>query len=198
VNYSASGFDEDYLQEHINLSEFEMKPSYPEFITIGKILSSWGIHGKLRVMVTTDFPLRYSPSSEVYLHRQLATIESVEWRKGQAIIKLDVISDIKEADKLKGELIEIHSNQLQSLPEGQYYHFQLIGLEVRTTRQEKVGEIIEILATSGSDIYVVKGSHGEILIPAVDEVVKSIDIDKGYLVIEPIKGLLDLNKKAAG
>jgi 16S rRNA processing protein RimM len=172
-----------------------MKSSDPEFITIGKILSSWGTRGQLRVQVMTDFPQRFASSSRVYLHGQLTTIESVEWRKGQVIIKLDSVDDIDEADKLKGEPIEIHGSQLQSLPEGAYYHFELIGLEVRTLQEEVLGKMTEIITTAGNDIYVVKGKSGEILIPAVDDVVKSVDRRKKRIIIEPIKGLLDLNRK---
>ncbi|MFC2069619.1 ribosome maturation factor RimM [Chloroflexota bacterium] len=151
----------------------------------------------MKVMISTDFPQRFTPSSKVYLHRQPATIESVEWRKGQAIVKLDVVDSIEKADKLQGELIEIHRSQLQSLPEGQYYHFQLIGLEIRTTQEELLGEITEIITMSSNDTYVVKGSRGEILIPAIEDVIKSIDLDKGCIVIEPMKGLLSLNEKTA-
>lgn len=149
------------------------------------------------MQVMTDFPQRFNPSSRVYLRRQFTTIESVEWRKGQVIIKLDTVNDIDEADRLKGELIEIHGSQLQSLPEGAYYHFELIGLEVRTTQEEVLGKLAEIITTAGNDIYVVKGKGSEILIPAVDEVVKSIDRRKKRIIIEPIKGLLDLNRKVA-
>ncbi len=174
-----------------------MKTSEPEFITIGKILSSLGTEGKVKVQVATDFPQRFAPSSEVYLNRQAATILSAEWRKGQVIIKLNAVDSVEDADKLRGQLIEIHHSQLQSLPEGQYYHFQLIGLEVRTTQGEPLGEITDILTMSGNDTYVVKGARGEILIPAVEDVVKSVDLDTGCLTIEPIKGLLSLNEKAA-
>jgi len=172
-----------------------MKSSGPEFITIGKILSSWGRKGHLRVQVTTDFPERFSPSSRVHLKGQLTRIESVEWRKGQVIIKLDTIDSIEEADKLRGEPIEIHSSRLQSLPDGQYYHFELVGMEVRTTQDELLGKITEIMSTSGSDIYVVKGKGGEFLIPAIDDVVKSVNLNKKRIVIEPMKGLLGLNEK---
>jgi 16S rRNA processing protein RimM len=175
-----------------------MSLSCPEFITIGRILSPWGNGGKMKVMVATDFPERFAPSSEIYLHQRPTTIESAEWRKNQLVIKLNGIDTIEEADKLRGELIEIHSSQLQKLPEGQYYHFQLIGLEVRTVEGKDIGEITDILSVSGSDIYVINGRRGEILIPAIDDVVKSIDLDKGYIIIEPIKGLLNLNEKATG
>ena len=169
-----------------------MKSPELEFITIGKILSPWRTKGQLRVEVATDFPQRFAPSSKVYIDQQPATIDSVEWHKGKAIIKLNTIDSIEDAEKLQGQLVEIHHSQLQLLPEGQYYHFQLIGLEVRTTQGESLGKISEILTSPSNDTYVVNGARGEILVPATEDVVKSIDLDKRCLVIEPIKGLLSL------
>jgi 16S rRNA processing protein RimM len=174
-----------------------MKPSKLEFIAVGKILATWGNKGKLKVAVATDFPQRFAPSSKVYVNRQLMTIDSAEWQRGKAIIKLDTIDSVEDAEKWRGQLVEIHHSQLHLLPEGHYYHFQLIELEVWTTQGELLGNITEILITSGSDTYVVRGAKGEILIPAIEDVIKSIDLDKGCLVIEPIEGLLTLNKKAA-
>ena len=173
-----------------------MKSSEPEFIAIGKILAPWNIKGKLKVAVATDFPQRFTPPSEVYINRQPMTIDSTEWHKGKAIIKLNTVDNIEDAEKLRGEMVEIHHSQLHPLPEGQYYHFQLIGLEVRTTQGELLGNITEILTTPSNDNYVVSGAKGEILIPAIEDVIKSIDLNKGCLVIEPIEGLLSLNKKA--
>jgi len=172
-------------------------PSEPEFITIGKILSPWGIKGQLKVEVATDFPQRFAQSSKIYINQQPITIDSVEWHKGKAIIKFNTIDSIQDAEKLRGQLVEIHHSQLHPLPEGQYYHFQLIGLEAWTTQGELLGNITEILTTPSNDNYVVSGAEGEILIPAIEDVVKSIDLGKGYLVIEPITGLLDSRQKAA-
>jgi 16S rRNA processing protein RimM len=173
-----------------------MKSSEPEFITIGKILAPWGTRGRLKVEVTTDFPERFDKSSKVYINRQPVTIDNTEWHKGKVIIQFSTVNSIKDAEKLRGQVIEIHHSQLRYLPEGQYYHFQLVGLEVRTTRGEVLGNITDILTASSNDNYVVNGAKGEILIPAVEDVVKSINLDKGYLVIEPIEGLLNLNRKA--
>jgi 16S rRNA processing protein RimM len=125
------------------------------------------------------------------------TIDSTEWHKGKAIIKLNTIDSIEDAEKLQGQLVEIQASQLYPLPEGQYYHFQLIGLQVWTTREELVGNITEILTAPSNDNYMVSGAKGEILIPAIEDVIKSIDLNKGCLVIEPIEGLLSLNQKAA-
>lgn len=175
-----------------------MEPTDPEFIQIGEILSPLGTKGRLKVRVITDCPERFSPSSKVYINRQPMTIKSAVWQKDRVIIQLNGIDSFEDAQRLQGGLIDIHHNQLKPLPEGQYYHFQLIGLEVWTAKGELLGNISQILATSSNDVYVVKGSEDDILIPAVDDVVKSIDLEQGRVVIEDIEGLLDLNKKQSG
>ena len=174
-----------------------MKPSELEFIAIGQIIAPWGIKGKLKVDVVTDFPERFTPQSMIYVNRQPMTIDSTEWHKGKAIIKLSTVDTVDEAQKLRGQRIEIPHSQLHPLPEGQYYHFQLIGLEVWTTEGKLLGNITDILTAESNDNYVVSGARGEILIPAIEDVVKSIDLDKGCLIIEPIEGLLSLNQKGA-
>ena len=174
-----------------------MKSPELEFITIGQILAPWGTTGKLKVKVITDFPQRFTPSSKIYINRQSMTVDSAEWRKGGAIIKLSAIDSVEDAGRLRGQPVEIHHSQLYPLPEGQYYHFQLIGLEVWTTRGELLGTITEVLAAESNDNYVVGGAKGEILIPAIEDVIKSIDLDKGRMLVEAIQGLLSLNQKTS-
>jgi 16S rRNA processing protein RimM len=167
-----------------------MKSSELEFITIGQILAPWGVRGKLKVKVITDFPQRFAPASKVYVNRQPMTIDSAEWHKGKVIIKLNQIDTIEAAQNLGGQSIEIDHSQVYPLPEGQYYHFQLIGLEVWTTQGELLGNITEILTAESNDNYLVSGAKGEVLIPAIEDVVKSVDLDSGRITIEPIEGLL--------
>ncbi len=167
-----------------------MQSPEPEFITIGEIVAAWGTNGKVKVEIATDFPQRFAPSSMVYINRQPMTIDSTEWHKGKAIIKLDTVDSIEAAEQLRGQLVEIHHSQVFPLPEGQYYHFQLVGLEVWTTQGELVGTITEVRTGESNDNYVVHGAKGEVLISAIDEVVKSVDLDKGRITIEAIKGLL--------
>lgn len=171
-----------------------MKSSGLEFITIGQILAPWGVKSKLRVEVITDFPHRLAPHSPVYVDRQPMTIATAEWHKGKAIIKLDAIDSLEQAEGLRGQMLEIHHSQLQPLPKGQYYHFQLIGLEVGTTEGKRLGKVIKILSAKSNDNYVVRGDEGEILIPAIEDVVKSIDLESGRITIEAIEGLLNLNR----
>ena len=167
-----------------------------EFITIGRILAPLGVEGKLKVKIETDFPQRFTSGAKVYINQQPMTIDSAEWHSGKLVIKLSTIDSIEEAQKLRGKPVEIPRSQAQPLTEGQYYHFQLIGLEVWTTEGELLGNITEILTTESNDIYIVHNAKGETLIPAIEDVVKSIDLDKGHVVIELIEGLISLKQKA--
>jgi 16S rRNA processing protein RimM len=81
------------------------------------------------------------------------------------------------------------------LPEGQYYHDQIIGLEVVTTEGETVGAVTDILTGKSNDNYIVEGARGQVLIPAIEDVVQSIDIPGGRVTIRAIEGLLELNEK---
>jgi 16S rRNA processing protein RimM len=167
-----------------------------EFITIGRVLAPWGVKGKLKVKIETDFPQRFASGAKVYISQQPMTIDSAEQHREKLVVKFSAIDSIEEAQKLQGKTIEIPHSQVQPLPEGQYYHFQMIGLEVRTTQGELLGKISEILTTEGNDIYIVRSAKGEILIPAIEDVVKSVDLEQGHVVIEPIEGLLSQNQKA--
>lgn len=172
-----------------------VKSSDTEFIIIGKVLSPRGNKGKIKVEVATDFPERFSKSSNIYVNKQPVTIESVEWHSGKVIIKLDTINSIKDAEKLRGQYLEIHRDQPYQLPEDSYYHFQLIGLEVQTINGDVLGKITDILTGSSNDIYVVSGDRGEILVPAIEDIIKSVNLKEGILIIEPIEGLLNLNTR---
>ncbi len=86
-------------------------------------------------------------------------------------------------------------NQDNPLPDGQYYHHQIIGLQVRTTRGEYIGDITDVLTGKSNDNYIVSGASGEILIPAIEDVIRSIDLKTSVITIEPMEGLLELNEK---
>ncbi len=87
-------------------------------------MTPWGVNGKLKVKLETDFPHRFAPGAEVYIDQQLMTIEDAEWHGGKLAIKLNTINSAKEAQKFQGKTIEIPQSLVQPLPEGQFYHFQ--------------------------------------------------------------------------
>ena len=167
------------------------EPVPPEFLIIGRILAPWGVKGEVKVEVMTDFPERFTPRKVVYLDRHPLEIESCRYHKHHLILKLVSVDSIEVAEKLRGQDLTIPGSEIYRLPEGQYYAFQLIGLKVVTTEGHTVGRITDIMTTLGNDVYIVETNRGEKLIPAIENVVKSIDLKKGRMIIEAIEGLLD-------
>ena len=166
------------------------EPAPPEFLIVGRILAPWGIRGDVKIEVMTDFPERFAPGKQVYLNGCPAEIETCHPHKQLLLVKLASIDSIESAEKLRGCDLTIPASELYTLPEGQYYTFQLIGLDVVTTEGEPLGHITDIMTTGINDVYIVEGKRGEILIPAIEDVVKSIDLKKGTITVEAIEGLL--------
>ena len=161
-----------------------------EFLVVGHVLSPWGGGGEVKIQVLTDFPDRFEPGRQVYFDGHPLTIEGNRSHKGYFILKLNTIGDIEAASQLSGQDLEIPLSEAHPLPEGEYYRFQILGLEVFSNTGESVGRITDILPTGSNDVYVVPGPQGEVLIPATEDVVKSIDLENGRMVIEVIDGLL--------
>jgi 16S rRNA processing protein RimM len=161
-----------------------------EFITVGDVLGAWGLKGAFRLRPQTDFPERFDTGEVVYISGEPHTIRSTIRLKDAVVITIDGIDTPEDAAKMRGKTLEIPQASLKKLPKGSYYHFDIIGLEVQTTDGAVLGKITDIL-NCGNDVYVVKGeAKKEILIPATKDVVKSVDLKAGEMVIEPIEGLL--------
>ena len=170
-------------------SEDQEAHSY-EYVVVGHVLSQWGTNGELEVELMTDFPDRFEPQREVYFNGLPLTIEKSRPHKGHVIIKFKGIDNIESAIKLRGNDLEIPLIETHTLPEGEYYRFQIIGLEVFNTDGEPVGKITDVLPTGSNDVYLAQSPQGEVLIPAIEDVIKSIDIENGRMIIQIIDGLI--------
>ena len=166
------------------------EPVPPESLIVGRILAPWGIRGEVKVEVLTDFPERFAPQKVVHLNARPLEIESCRPHKQHLVVKLATIDSVEDAERLRGQVITIPSSELYPLLQGQYYTFQIIGLDVLTTEGQYLGQVTDIMATASNDVYIVESERGEILIPAIEDVVKSIDLQKGKIIIEAIEGLL--------
>lgn len=166
-----------------------------DYIKVGEIVNTQGVKGEIRVIPTTDFPERFVENSQVSVllrgQRKDYTIERAWEHKQFIIIKFIEISDMTEAEKLKGGLLQITPEELMPLPAGNYYIFQIIGLRVCDQSNQELGTIAQVLQTGANDVYVVKNDQGqEILIPAIKSVVKNIDINSGKMEVILPDGLI--------
>lgn len=168
-----------------------------QYITIGQIGAPYGIHGELKVLPLTDFPERFLKTRKVCLRcgdeLQEKVVEHASLHKGMVLLKLAGIDTPEEAAGYRGVLLQVRESELCPLPEGHYYRYQIIGLDVCTEAGDLLGQVAEILDTGSNDVYLVKTgkSPEELLIPAIKEVVLKIDLEKRRMTIRPMPGLLE-------
>lgn len=174
-----------------NSSQGASESFTPRFLTIGRVVAPWGIKGAVKVEVTTDFPERFATGKTVYLNEQPRQIEWSQRSRQMLIVKLAGIDTREQAEKLRQAELEIPAAEAMPLPAGEYYQYQILGLEVWTRTGRHLGRVVDILATGSNDVYVVDTTQGEVLIPAIQDVVLDIDLDQRRMTIEPIEGLLE-------
>jgi 16S rRNA processing protein RimM len=107
------------------------------------------------------------------------------------LLKITGVDSREAAQELVGSTLYIPDSEAVELPAGMYFWHQIIGLTVKSTDGVDLGRVTQILETGANDVYVVEGSQGEVLIPATQEVVHSIDVPAGVITIELMEGLLE-------
>ncbi len=165
-----------------------------KYLTVGEILRPWGYSGEVKVQVLTDFPKRLVQLKTIYLGEDAREmqVERARLHSGSALMKFVGIDSELAAAKLRGQTIRIPIEQAAPLAKGQFYHHQIIGLQVQTTEGEQLGKVDEIMETGANDVYVVRRPDGkEVLLPAVENVIQEIDLANGRIIITPIPGLLE-------
>ncbi len=167
-----------------------------EWVTLGRVVAPFGVRGDLKIFPQTDIPNRFAQVEEIYLGPQHLAyrIVSVRPYKGELLLlHLLGIESANQAEELTGLTLEIPLERIAPLPPDQYYVHDLLGLRVETPGGQVLGVLKDILTTAGNDVYVVQEqiTHREVLVPAVKEMVKRIDLAARLLILDPIPGLFD-------
>lgn len=159
--------------------------------TIGIAVAPFSRFGEIKVNIETDFPERFSRLREVCLRPpkgapKLFTVERARPHKGQMLLKLGGIEKIEDIDPWRGALVQIPRREAMPLGKDEYYRQDLVGLEVVTTEGRVLGRLEEVLAYPAQDLYRI----GDILIPAVKQIVVKVDIAGGRLLVDPPAGMI--------
>lgn len=166
-----------------------------EFTIIGKITNTHGIKGEVRIYPLTDNIERFSDLDKVYIGeaKRQASVKTVKYHKGLAILGFEEFDNINQVLDFKDQYLYIDDEDRIVLPEDRYFIFDLIGCEVFDMANKSIGHIVDVILNMGNDVYVIKNHKGdkEYLIPAVKEFIKTIDIDKKKIVIDPIEGMIE-------
>ncbi len=167
-----------------------------QYIIIGRVSGLYGIKGKLRIHYYNEIRSDFLSYRKVYLEDREGNVQTYEIQEAKIHKKfisarLKGCEGIADAEKLIGASVLVKRKNLPSLEEGEYYWFEIIGMDVVTDEGRLLGKVKTILPTGSNDVYLVQGSGGERLIPATEEVIVRVDRDKGQMVIHPIEGLLE-------
>ena len=160
-------------------------------VVVGRVIRNHGLDGSLRIQPYSDNPGRFQPGSLLTLAGRPQVVESCRLLPdGYAILRLDGLDDPVAARKFTNEWLYAATDPEPALPPGEYYHYQLVGLTVITDQGENLGQLQEVLATGSNDVYVVKSESGaELLLPAISQVVKEIDLTSGHILVHLLDGL---------
>ncbi|HEY3364753.1 MAG TPA: ribosome maturation factor RimM [Symbiobacteriaceae bacterium] len=166
-----------------------------DLIKIGVVTGAHGLHGEIRVLPLTDFPERFATLRQTLLGPD-ARPTAIRFRgtvKELIICTFDGVEDRTQAEKLRGQYLQVPKSEVYPLPEGSYYIFDLIGLAVIDPEGNPLGTLVEVEhGNAAHDLYVVETApRKRYMVPAVREFVKEIDLAKGHVVIAPIPGLLE-------
>jgi 16S rRNA processing protein RimM len=165
-------------------------------ITIGKAVKPWGVKGEIKIELMTDFPERFSNLSRVYLvspagKEMVCEIKAVRYVGGAPLLLFAGYDTPEKAKVLNGWFVKVPEKEVMPLPEGAYYWFELIGMEVVSESGEDLGTIVDVFETGSNDVYVLKRGNEEFYIPATKDVIKQVDRNAKRMVIHLIDGLME-------
>ena len=162
-------------------------------VAVGVINAPWGLKGHVKVTPLTSNPDRLNVDAELLVRgKRRRVIEHVE-PYGYPILRIEGFPDRTAAESLRGELLEIEEDELAELPPGEYYVDDLIGMTVVDVAGETIGRLVDVLQTGANDVYVVtREGARDVLIPAIPDVIREVDVAAKRMTIDPLPGLLDL------
>jgi 16S rRNA processing protein RimM len=165
-------------------------------IIIGKAVKPFGVKGEMKIEPMTDFPERFRGLRRVYLvspagREIVCDVRSVRYAGETPVLLFDGYDSPEKARSLNGWFVKLPEEEAIPLPEGTYYWFELIGMEVVSEAGEKLGTIVDIFETGSNDVYVLKRGRKETYIPATREVIRQVDKQAKRMTIRVPEGLLE-------
>lgn len=166
-----------------------------DLLKVGVITTTHGVRGEVKVYPTTDEPERFLDLEYVLLDtgkelRRL-DIKNVRFFKNLVILKFDGIDNINDIEKYKGRDLWIPREEAQELDEDEYYIADLLGMKVLLEDGSEFGTLKNVMETGANDVYIVDSvEHGEVLLPAIKECIRDVDIETNTMTVHLMKGLL--------
>lgn len=164
------------------------------YLAVGTLRRSHGIRGDMLLDINTDFPDRLKPGTFLYVGDKKQRIKITRRRPHNdgMLLGFEGISNAEQTARYRAETVYVLAEDRPPLPEGEYYHHQIIGMQVFAEDGAALGELTEIIETGANDVYVVKNADNrEVLIPALKQVLLDINLETKTMRVHLLPGLID-------
>lgn len=167
-------------------------------MALGRVVSTHGVRGELRLLPYASPCQTLRPGLTVWGQSKhspgrLYTIAGIRAHEPVLLVKLQGIDSLTQARELRDAVVSVEEHLLAPLHDSEFYYYQVIGLKVRTLSGKHVGTITQVFFSGEHDVWIVRQGKEEYLIPVTEEIVRTIDIPGGQVLIEPLEGLLEAN-----
>jgi 16S rRNA processing protein RimM len=165
-------------------------------INYGRITKPHGLKGEVILIPFSRRPDNLPGINYIYIDRddseepEMLTVNSCRLHKGNAIVKLEGVDSIDDAEELRGAEVLVDTDELEGLEEDEYYWFELIGLGVYAEDGSFIGKVEDLIDRAHQSVLVVRDGEAEALIPLAEPIIKEIDLENSKIVITPVEGLL--------
>jgi 16S rRNA processing protein RimM len=162
-------------------------------VEAGRIVKPCGLKGRMKVLSYLESNDILQSLDEIFIKKETQTelfrIKGVQFSSKIFILELEGIKDPESVKSLVGCDVMIPADKLRELSEDEYYWRDIIGLDVMTEDGHFIGRIETIFPTGGNDVYVCTGGEREILLPAIADVIRHIDLEQRRMVVRLLEGL---------
>ncbi len=159
----------------------------PVFLAVGLLRRPHGLKGEMLMEVWTEFPERLRAGKRVYIGENHAAhrIRSARAMDRSRLVLLEGLNTPEDTFAFRNQIMYVRADELPRLPEGRYYHHELLGMTVLDPEGRLLGVLSEILETGANDVYLVKCEGGELLLPAIADVILAVDVDARQMQVKP-------------
>ena len=167
-----------------------------DWLIVGRAGRPHGVHGDLLVEIITDFPERLTDGVRFGVGDETRPVEffeayRVRYHKGRWLLSIRGVRDRKVVEEWRGRFLFLPEQALEDLPQGYYYEHHLAGLECRSPEGEVLGRVTGLDPGEGQSRLIVRAGERESLVPYVPEIVREVDLEGGFVIIDAPAGLLD-------
>lgn len=170
------------------------------YLAVGKIVGIHGLRGEVKVELYTDYPERFEPGVTLWAGRsgdddlEALTVRAARPHKNLMLLLLEEVGGREDAEALRGFWLFVEESDAVALEEGAFFVHDILGLTVQTDTGSTLGVIADVLFTGANEVYVVQGKdlpQGEVLLPAIDQVIRSVDLEARTMTVHLLPGLLE-------